>query len=37
VPQSSALLCSGNSNAGQEFNDGPKGNGVIGPKLSEEE
>ena len=28
---------SGNSNAGHEFNDGPKGNGVIGRKLSEEE
>jgi hypothetical protein len=27
----------GNSNAGHEFNDGPKGNGVIGPKLSPEE
>ena len=27
----------GNSNAGHEFNDGPRGNGVIGPKLSEEE
>ena len=27
----------GNSNAGHEFNDGPKGNGVIGRKLSEEE
>ncbi len=25
----------GNSNAGHEFNDGPKGNGVIGRKLSE--
>jgi hypothetical protein len=27
----------GNSNAGHEFNDGPKGKGVIGRKLSEEE
>ena len=27
----------GNSNAGHEFNDGPRGNGVIGRKLSEEE
>ncbi len=27
----------GNSNAGHEFNDRPKGNGVIGRKLSEEE
>jgi len=27
----------GNSNAGHEFNDGPKGNGVIGRKLSEED
>lgn len=27
----------GNSNAGHEFNDGPKGNGRIGRKLSEEE
>jgi hypothetical protein len=27
----------GNSNTGHEFNDGPKGNGVIGRKLSEEE
>jgi len=27
----------GNSNAGHEFNDGPKGNGVIGRKLSVEE
>jgi hypothetical protein len=27
----------GNSNAGHEFNDGPKGNGVIGRKLSEDE
>jgi len=27
----------GNSNRGHEFNDGPKGNGVIGRKLSEEE
>jgi hypothetical protein len=27
----------GNSNAGHEFNDGPKGNGVIGRKLKEEE
>jgi hypothetical protein len=27
----------GNSNAGHEFNDGPKGNGVIGRKLSAEE
>ena len=27
----------GNSNAGHEFNDGPKGNGVIDRKLSEEE
>jgi uncharacterized protein (DUF2235 family) len=27
----------GNSNAGHEFNDGPKGNGVIGRKLSTEE
>jgi len=27
----------GNSNAGHEFNDGPKTNGVIGRKLSEEE
>jgi uncharacterized protein (DUF2235 family) len=27
----------GNSNAGHEFNDGPKGNGVIGRKLSQEE
>ena len=27
----------GNSNAGHEFNDGPKGNGVIGRKLSPEE
>jgi hypothetical protein len=27
----------GNSNAGHEFNDGPKGNGVIGRKLTEEE
>jgi hypothetical protein len=27
----------GNSNAGHEFNDSPKGNGVIGRKLSEEE
>jgi uncharacterized protein (DUF2235 family) len=27
----------GNSNAGHEFKDGPKGNGVIGRKLSEEE
>jgi len=26
----------GNSNAGHEFNDGPKGNGVIGRRLSEE-
>ena len=25
----------GNSNLGHEFNDGPKGNGVIGRKLSE--
>ena len=24
----------GNSNKGHEFTDGPKGNGVIGPKLS---
>ena len=27
----------GNSNAGHEFNDGPKGKGVIGRKLSEDE
>jgi uncharacterized protein (DUF2235 family) len=27
----------GNSNRGHEFNDGPRGNGVIGRKLSEEE
>ena len=27
----------GNSNAGHEFNDGPKGNGVIGRKLTPEE
>jgi hypothetical protein len=27
----------GNSNAGHEFNDGPKGKGVIGRKLSDEE
>jgi uncharacterized protein (DUF2235 family) len=27
----------GNSNAGHEFKDGPLGNGVIGPKLSEDE
>jgi uncharacterized protein (DUF2235 family) len=27
----------GNSNAGHEFSDGPKGSGVIGRKLSEEE
>jgi len=27
----------GNSNAGHEFNDGPKGNGIIGRKLSREE
>jgi hypothetical protein len=27
----------GNSNAEHEFNDGPKGNGVIGRKLSPEE
>jgi hypothetical protein len=27
----------GNSNAGHEFNDGPKGKGVIGRKLSPEE
>jgi hypothetical protein len=27
----------GNSNAGHEFNDGPKGNGVIGRKLTNEE
>jgi hypothetical protein len=27
----------GNSNAGHQFNDGPKGHGVIGRKLSEEE
>jgi hypothetical protein len=27
----------GNSNAGHEFKDGPKGNGVIGRSLSEEE
>jgi uncharacterized protein (DUF2235 family) len=27
----------GNSNAGHEFNDGPKGNGVIGRKLTQEE
>jgi len=27
----------GNSNSGHEFNDGPKGNGIIGRKLSEEE
>jgi uncharacterized protein (DUF2235 family) len=27
----------GNSNAGHEFNDGPRGNGVIGRKLSEKE
>jgi uncharacterized protein (DUF2235 family) len=27
----------GNSNAGHEFNDGPKGNGVLGRKLSQEE
>ncbi|HMD38062.1 MAG TPA: di-heme-cytochrome C peroxidase [Candidatus Acidoferrum sp.] len=27
----------GNSNAGHEFNDGPKGKGVIGRKLSKEE
>jgi hypothetical protein len=27
----------GNSNSGHEFNDGPKGNGVIGRKLSQEE
>jgi uncharacterized protein (DUF2235 family) len=27
----------GNSNAGHEFNDGPKGNGTIGRRLSEEE
>ena len=27
----------GNSNAGHEFNDGPKGKGVIGRKLTEEE
>ncbi len=27
----------GNSNAGHEFNDGPKANGVIGRKLSEDE
>ncbi|MEP7355552.1 MAG: di-heme-cytochrome C peroxidase [Acidobacteriota bacterium] len=25
----------GNANSGHEFNDGPKGNGIIGPKLSE--
>jgi hypothetical protein len=27
----------GNSNAGHEFNDGPKGHGIIGRKLSEDE
>jgi hypothetical protein len=27
----------GNSNAGHEFNDGPKGNGIIGRKLTSEE
>ncbi len=27
----------GNSNAGHEFNDGPKGNGIIGRKLTPEE
>jgi hypothetical protein len=27
----------GNSNAGHEFNDGPKGNGVIGRKLTPDE
>ena len=27
----------GNSNAGHEFRDGPTGNGVIGPLLTEEE
>jgi RoxA-like, cytochrome c-like len=27
----------GNSNAGHEFNDGPKGNGIIGRKLTAEE
>src|SRR5262249_52597512 len=27
----------GNSNAGHEFNDGPKGHGVIGRKLTSEE
>jgi hypothetical protein len=27
----------GNSNAGHEFRDGPLGNGVIGPLLTDEE
>jgi hypothetical protein len=27
----------GNSNSGHEFNDGPRGNGIIGRKLSDEE
>ena len=27
----------GNSNAGHSFEDGPRGNGVIGPLLSDEE
>jgi hypothetical protein len=27
----------GNSNAGHEFNDGPRGSGIIGRKLSAEE
>lgn len=29
--------CAGNSNAGHEFNDGPKANGIIGRKLTDEE
>jgi hypothetical protein len=29
--------CAGNSNAGHEFNDGPKANGIIGPKLTEQQ
>ncbi len=27
----------GNSNAGHEYRDGPRGNGVIGPALTEQE
>ena len=31
------VTLAGNSNSGHEFNDGPKGKGIVGRKLSPEE